>query len=71
VADRGIGEVSKGSRIAGSHELGSSQGESPKLGAPSHEVMKSRGARTTIGSREWEDHWIRNPSPIAHSEVQG
>jgi hypothetical protein len=32
-----------------------------ELGAPSHEVVKSRGARIAIGSKEWEDHWIRNP----------
>jgi hypothetical protein len=32
-----------------------------RLGAPSREVAKSRGARTTIGSREREDRWIRNP----------
>jgi hypothetical protein len=32
-----------------------------RLGAPSREVAKSRGARTVIGSREREDHWIRNP----------
>jgi hypothetical protein len=32
-----------------------------ELGAPSREVVKSRGARIAIGSREWEDHWIRNP----------
>jgi hypothetical protein len=32
-----------------------------ELGAPSHEVAKLRGEKVIIGSREQEDHWIRNP----------
>jgi hypothetical protein len=32
-----------------------------ELGAPSREVVKSWGARTTIRSREREDRWIKNP----------
>jgi hypothetical protein len=47
--------------IKESRELGGSQGKSPKVGCSKSRVAKSRGVETTIGSREWEDHWIRNP----------
>jgi hypothetical protein len=40
-----------------------------ELGAPSREVAKSRGAKTTIGSRSREDRWIRNP--IAYHRAFG
>jgi hypothetical protein len=45
--------------IKGSRGLRGSQGESPKVG-----YSKSRSceiARRAIGSREQENHWIRNP----------
>jgi hypothetical protein len=50
-------------------ELGSSQGEIPKLGAPSREVEKSRGARTTIGSRVKGGPLDQNP--IAYRAFRG
>jgi hypothetical protein len=45
----------------GSRELGSSQGESPRVGCSksrSHEVTRSEIA---VGSGSREDRWIRNP----------
>jgi len=36
-----------------------------ELGAPIHEVVKSRGARIAVVSREREDCWIRNPICIS------
>jgi hypothetical protein len=59
--------------IKGSRELGGSQGESPKIGCSKSRVIKSR-ARTTVGSRSREDHWIRvSPrlSPIQRFEGAG
>jgi hypothetical protein len=47
--------------IKGSRELRGSQGKSPKVGCSKSRVVKSRGVETVIGSREQEDHWIRNP----------
>jgi hypothetical protein len=52
----GGGQVAE---IKGSRKLGGSQGESPKIGCSKSRVVKSRGARTAIGSRSSEDHWIR------------
>jgi hypothetical protein len=45
--------------IKGSHELGGSEGESPKIGRSKSRVVKSRGAGTTVGFRSSEDCWIR------------
>jgi hypothetical protein len=32
-----------------------------RLDTQSREVTKSQGERIAIGSRSWEDRWIRNP----------
>ena len=55
--------------IKGSGELGGSQGKSPKVGCSKSRVAKSRGEEKTIGSRERDDHWIRNP--IAYRTFRG
>jgi hypothetical protein len=48
-----------------SRELGSSQGESPRVGCSKSRVTKSRGARIAVGSRSREDHWIRTSSHMS------
>jgi hypothetical protein len=56
--------------IEGSRKLGGSPGESQNLGCSKSREVKSRGARITIGSREWEDCWIRNPITFHVFEVR-
>jgi hypothetical protein len=58
--------------IKGSRELGGSQGESPRVGCSKSRSCEIMRSETTIGSREWEDRWIRNPIAYAFggSEVE-
>jgi hypothetical protein len=58
-------EEDRWQKINGSRELGGSQGESPKIGCSKSRVGKSRGARTTVGSRSREDRWIRFSSCLS------
>jgi hypothetical protein len=51
----------------GSRELGSSQGESPRVGCSKSRSRNREEQGKSIGSREREDRWIRTPSPIVHS----
>jgi hypothetical protein len=67
-SNRGVGEVPKRSiwRTGQGLDSGLVNSEvrrvrAQELDAPSREVAKLRGARTTVGSRSREDRWIRNP----------
>jgi hypothetical protein len=51
--------------IKGYHKLVGSQGESPGVGCSKLRVVKSRGENIVVGSKSWDDHWIRTSSHVS------